>query len=157
MESADLLDSACEGVADIVCVTTTLYPGTMQALDILAQKFTGEMPDIAGINDICRICIDTMPVFQEEAASMGLYLADVTVTPSIIFGCHDDEANDISTPSDLKGRVVGATSNFALSMEHYGASTISLAPADWYTSFERGLLDVHSISWAICSDFVLPT
>lgn len=153
IESGDLVDSVCNGTADIVYVTPTIYTGIFNVMRIVAQTFTREMPDPAGINVITRQAVDTMPVFQQEAEAMGCHIVDLTVTPGIIFGCHGDDAAKINTPADLKGYVVAATGNFGLACEEYGASSISTGPADWYTNFERGLVGVHAASWAIANDF----
>lgn len=155
IESGDLVDGVCSGTADIVYVTPTLYTGIFQVMRIVAQTFTREMPNPAGINVITREAVDTMPVFQQEAEAMGCHIVDLTVTPGIIFGCHGDDAAKINTPADLKGYVVAATGNFGLACEAYGASSIATGPADWYTNFERGLVGVHAASWAIANDFGL--
>ena len=153
VESADLLDGVMQGVADIVYMAPAMYPGSMPAIDLLNMNYVREMPDTLGLTEIAREAIDTIPELQEEATKLGFHIVDLTFSPNNFFACHGDDALKINKPEDIKGLVILATGVDGLVLDQVGASSISMAPSDWYSSFEKGLLNIQCMSWPMVTDF----
>ena len=155
IETPDMLQSVNDGTVDIAFINQVYYPGTMPMTDLLGQKFFCEMPSGAGVDQIFRTALETMPEFQQEFEAMGSHAIDLIGTAPNFFGCHGDFANQLIAPTDLNGKVVQASGNYAGALQTVGASPLNMSFSDWYTNFERGIVDVNYTNWAAAHDFGL--
>ncbi len=154
-ESSDLVSACADGVTDIAYITPSLYPGVFVANDVFNLKYFTEMPGPAGIKTVFRQLMDNVPAIQDELGSLGLHGVDIFGTQPMFYIKRDAKADQINTPDDMKGMVVQGSGTYATVLANHGIAAMSMGPADWYTSFERGTVDMETCHWALANDFGL--
>lgn len=152
LEYADLFPGLVDGLADIIYFSMAASSGSMPVGDFFSQKYFCEMPDMKGITACNRLAIDTISAFQEEAEKGNFHYLDIFCTTPSMFQFRDDYANYVNTPEDLKGKIIQSSGNYATALSQIGVSPLALSYGDWYSSFERGIVDGMVLSWTSATD-----
>lgn len=154
MESTDTVSGLADGIADISYYMIGLVAGIQPVGEILTQQFYREFPDMLGNTEIIREAFETIPEFQEELISQGVYCLTAVSSPESYMVFRDNTANSINSVEGLKGKIIMNTSTYVIqAYQNAGVSAMSMGPADWYSNFERGVCDALTLNLPCYNDF----
>jgi len=153
--AGDTFSGVADGLADISIYIVSLSSGVQPVAELLAQRYFQEMPDMDGIKDIYRTVLVEIPEIQQELAAQNLYFLDVIGPPGSIMSFTDDSALNVNVPEDLKGMVVYSAGYYLQALQTIGVAGMNMAPPDWYTNLERGIVDCMIMNWPGHKDFGL--
>lgn len=154
MEATDTVSGLADGVADISYYMVGLVSGIQPVGELLTQQFYREFPDMLGNTEIIREAFATIPEFQDELISQGVYCIDAVSSPESYIVFRDNTANSINSAGDLKGKILMETSTYVIqSWQGIGVSAMAMGPADWYSNFERGVCDALNLNLPCYNDF----
>lgn len=153
MESTDSFAGTADGMADITFYLYTLNSGVCPVNVLFTSYYTHEMPNQLGMLEIMQETINNVPEFREEFEKQNLYLLACMPTASSPLQFADNSAENISTPDDLSGKLVMASGYNISAWANHGVSGMSMAPSDWYTNLERGVVDALTLNLAAVHDF----
>ena len=154
MEATDTVSGLSDGVADISYYMIGLVSGIQPVGEILTQQFYREFPDMLGNTEIIRQAFETIPEFQEELISQGVYCLTAVSSPESYMAFKDDTAHSINGVDGLRGKIIHNTSTYVIqAYQNAGVSAMAMGPADWYSNFERGVCDALTLNLPCYNDF----
>ena len=155
LDSGDILSGVSDGMADICLNLIGQTSGVQPVGDILSQRHFMEMPDMDGRTEIYRQALAQIPEVQDELAKHNMRMIDLCSTPGSVMAFTDDFASKVMKPEDLRGKVVQSSGYYTNALQSIGVSGLVMPPSEWYTNFERGIVDVMGMNWPGNRDFGL--
>ena len=155
LDSGDILSGVSDGMADICLNLIGQTSGVQPVGDILSQRFFMDMPDMDGRTEIYRQAIAQIPEIQDELAIHNMRMIDLCSTPGSVLSFTDDFALQVRKPEDLRGKVVQSSGYWTNALQTIGVSGLVMPPSEWYTNFERGIVDAMGMNWPGNRDFGL--
>ena len=131
----DQVQALEEGLIDISCFVLSWEKARAPLHLLISAPLMGFNAQSAQ-----RIWFELQETIPEFGAEFSKYkeIYHFTMIPKVF------NANKaVRTPADFKGQKVSATGMIAELFKSIDAVPLRLGPPDWYTSLERGLLDVH--------------
>jgi len=129
------------GVADISRIAIMLYPGQFPLNEALTMPGVGIRNATMG-SLIYWHMYEKFPQMQSEFADVKA-LITYAYAP-IAIGTTNKQ---IRTLEDIKGLKISGTGGWAKLLQAAGASPVPMAPADIYSSLEKGVLDGVCMGW----------
>jgi C4-dicarboxylate-binding protein DctP len=140
----DTYQGVKEGIVDLALVG----PAATDSVTVLNQVFScviDYLPaDYRNIGTAYNRMLDEVPALNEEFASIGVRM--MTWIPLAPSNLHTTGVK-ITKPEDMKGVSVEAIGNAVSYWDQIGASAVTLDPADYYVSLERGVVKSQSTHW----------
>lgn len=137
------------GVADITFYLVGGTPGVHQLNEIFNLPFLG----FKSVEDTARAYKELLAKFPElQAENEKLGVRWLSLRPMRPFHLHMTN-KAIRVPDDIKGQKVLAEGHFAQAVGAVGGVAMNMAPTDWYTSLQKGVVSGHFTHWIIPMEF----
>jgi C4-dicarboxylate-binding protein DctP len=139
-----------EGVSDLALVG----PAATDSVTILNQVFSCVSdylpPDHRNISVAYNRLLDETPELNDEFAEMGVRMVEYfSLAPSNLHTA----GVKVTKPEDMKGVSVESLGNSVGYWDYIGASAVTLDPADYYVSLERGVIKSQATHWPCVNDY----
>jgi C4-dicarboxylate-binding protein DctP len=142
----DSIQGTANGIADI----TMVGPAATDAQTLLNQVFSSMLEfipeDRHKASAACQQLIRNVPELNQELEAMGLRWLSVHVLPGSNLHMSNRE---VSTIDQVRGVKIDGLGNVVSYWSSLGASALTLDPADYYLSLERGLIQGQYTHWAL--------
>ncbi len=141
LASPDALTGTAQGIADIHYWQIDLVAGTTPMASMLTLPFTQAMPKSQGLTNAVRELILDTPdnPFQAEMADMNLTW--VTVKDPDGMSVHLVDDKPVYAIKDLQGLKLIGVAEMQNFVALGGGNIVNMAPTDFYTSLEKGVVD----------------
>lgn len=137
------------GVADISFYLVGGSPGVHHVNEFYNLPFIG----YKSMDDAARVYTELLkkfPEFQAENEKLGVRW--LSVRPMLPFHIHMVN-KQIRVPDDLKGQKLAAEGYFAQAVKGVDGVALNMAPTDWYTSLQKGIVSGHFTHWMVPKEF----
>jgi TRAP-type C4-dicarboxylate transport system substrate-binding protein len=140
----DTYQGVKEGVVDLALVG----PAATDSVTVLNQVFScviDYLPaDYSNTGVAYNRMLEEVPALNEEFATLGVRMMKwIPLAPSNLHTA----GVKVTKPEDMKGVSVEAIGNAVSYWDYIGASAVTLDPADYYVSLERGVVKSQSTHW----------
>jgi TRAP-type C4-dicarboxylate transport system substrate-binding protein len=153
IDALDTWSGTASGLADISFYYITLSSGVQTAGEVFTQYYTYKAPDMINTLKGFRQVLDEIPEVRQESEAANLYILDVLGPSGACYIMTKDIP--VQRPEDMRGMTVMAQGRYSDALQTIGASGVSMPPAEWYTSLERGVVDALSMNWSGVRNFGL--
>ncbi|MCL1829175.1 MAG: TRAP transporter substrate-binding protein DctP [Oscillospiraceae bacterium] len=139
----DTYQGVRQKVADIGIVgpAATDSVVTLNSVFTTMQKY---LPKPQEVTDACYELIDLVPELQEEMETVGVRWLGLYALFGSSLHCRGIKP---LTPDDMKGVGIEALGGVSGYFALMGANALTLDPADYYLSMERGVIQAQAVHW----------